>query len=79
MPVGPFGAGGVDWSFECVGHPAVNDTAIEITDWGGTTVVVGVPSPDARASDARSRISRKSIAASSGSRAVACGRSTTSR
>ena len=23
MPEGPFGAGGVNWSFECVGHPAL--------------------------------------------------------
>lgn len=50
MPRGPFGAGGVDWSFECVGHPKVLETAIDITDWGGTTVVVGVPGPDARVS-----------------------------
>jgi S-(hydroxymethyl)glutathione dehydrogenase/alcohol dehydrogenase len=50
MPRGPFAAGGVDWSFECVGHPKVLETAIDITDWGGTTVVVGVPGPDARVS-----------------------------
>ena len=35
--------GGVDWSFECVGHPAVLRTAIDVLDWGGTCVAVGVP------------------------------------
>ncbi|HEY2300470.1 MAG TPA: Zn-dependent alcohol dehydrogenase [Acidimicrobiales bacterium] len=42
---GVFGEGGVDWSFECVGHPAVLRTAIDILDWGGTCVAVGVPAP----------------------------------
>jgi S-(hydroxymethyl)glutathione dehydrogenase/alcohol dehydrogenase len=37
--------GGVDWSFECVGHPAVLRTAIDVLDWGGTCVAVGVPAP----------------------------------
>jgi len=42
---GLMSAGGVDWSFECVGHPAVLRTAIDILDWGGTCVAVGVPAP----------------------------------
>ncbi len=42
---GVFGEGGVDWSFECVGHPAALRTAIEILDWGGTCIAVGVPAP----------------------------------
>jgi Zn-dependent alcohol dehydrogenase len=42
---GPMKAGGVDWSFECVGHPAVLHTAIDVLDWGGTCVAVGVPAP----------------------------------
>jgi Zn-dependent alcohol dehydrogenase len=42
---GPMSAGGVDWSFECVGHPAVLRNALEILDWGGTCVAVGVPAP----------------------------------
>ena len=37
--------GGVDWSFECVGHPAVVSQAVMATDWGGTTVIIGVPPP----------------------------------
>ena len=41
---GPFGAGGVDWAFECTGNPAVLRAAIEILEWGGTAVAVGVPS-----------------------------------
>ena len=40
----PFGNGGVDWAFECVGHPGVLRTAFDVLDWGGTVVVVGVPS-----------------------------------
>jgi Zn-dependent alcohol dehydrogenase len=44
-PVGPFGQGGVDWSFECVGHPAVTAQAVDVLDWGGTCVQVGVPAP----------------------------------
>ena len=42
---GPFGAGGVDWTFECTGHPAVLRTAIDVLEWGGTAVAVGVPGP----------------------------------
>ncbi len=45
MPEGPFGAGGVNWSFECVGHPAVTAQAVQVLDWGGVCVQVGVPAP----------------------------------
>jgi S-(hydroxymethyl)glutathione dehydrogenase/alcohol dehydrogenase len=45
MPEGPFGAGGVNWSFECVGHPAVTSQAVQVLDWGGVCVQVGVPAP----------------------------------
>ncbi len=45
MVRGPFGAGGVDWSFECVGHPKVLEAAIEVLDWGGICVSVGQPAP----------------------------------
>jgi Zn-dependent alcohol dehydrogenase len=45
MPEGPFGAGGVNWSFECVGHPAVTSNAVQVLDWGGICVQVGVPAP----------------------------------
>ena len=40
-------AGGVDWAFECVGHPAVLHDAISVLDWGGNCVIVGVPAQDA--------------------------------
>jgi Zn-dependent alcohol dehydrogenase len=40
---GPFGAGGVDWAFECSGSPHALRAAIESLEWGGTAVVVGVP------------------------------------
>jgi S-(hydroxymethyl)glutathione dehydrogenase/alcohol dehydrogenase len=45
IPEGPFGAGGVNWSFECVGHPAVTAQAVQVLDWGGVCVQVGVPAP----------------------------------
>jgi S-(hydroxymethyl)glutathione dehydrogenase/alcohol dehydrogenase len=44
-PVGPFAAGGVDWSFECAGHPAVTASAVEVLDWGGCCVQVGQVKP----------------------------------
>lgn len=42
---GPFSAGGVDYSFECVGHPRLLEASLEMLDWGGTAVAVGVPAP----------------------------------
>jgi Zn-dependent alcohol dehydrogenase len=44
---GTMGSGGVDYAFDCVGHPAVLNSALEILDWGGTAVVIGVPAPTA--------------------------------
>ena len=44
---GTMGAGGVDYAFDCVGHPAVLNDALEMLDWGGTAVVIGVPAPTA--------------------------------
>ena len=34
---------GVDFAFECVGHPALIDQAIQTLDWGGSCVLLGVP------------------------------------
>ena len=34
---------GVDYSFECVGHPALIRQSIDLLDWGGTCVILGVP------------------------------------
>jgi S-(hydroxymethyl)glutathione dehydrogenase/alcohol dehydrogenase len=34
---------GVDYAFECVGHPALIRAAIELLDWGGSAVLLGVP------------------------------------
>lgn len=45
--VGSFGEGGVDYAFDCVGHPDILNTALEMLDWGGTAVAVGVPAPTA--------------------------------
>lgn len=41
---GPFGAGGVDWAFECTGNPSALRAALDVLEWGGTAVAVGVPS-----------------------------------
>jgi len=40
---GLFGSGGVDWAFDCVGLPATIRRAVDMLDWGGTCVVIGVP------------------------------------
>ena len=34
---------GFDYTFECVGHPALIRNAIDMLDWGGTCVMLGVP------------------------------------
>jgi Zn-dependent alcohol dehydrogenase len=35
--------GGIDYTFECVGHPALIRAAIDMLDWGGTCTILGVP------------------------------------
>ncbi|MGH9026079.1 MAG: alcohol dehydrogenase catalytic domain-containing protein [Acidimicrobiia bacterium] len=40
-------AGGVDYAFDCVGHPDVLNACLEMLDWGGTAVIIGVPAPSA--------------------------------
>jgi Zn-dependent alcohol dehydrogenase len=35
--------GGVDHAFECVGHPALIRHAIDLLDWGGQCILLGVP------------------------------------
>jgi S-(hydroxymethyl)glutathione dehydrogenase/alcohol dehydrogenase len=34
---------GVDWAFECVGHPALIRQAVDLLGWGGSVVLLGVP------------------------------------
>ncbi|MCU1351548.1 MAG: molecular chaperone GroES [Acidimicrobiales bacterium] len=34
---------GVDYAFECVGHPGLIRQAIDLLDWGGACVLLGVP------------------------------------
>ncbi len=34
---------GVDYAFECVGHVGLIRAAIDLLDWGGTAVMLGVP------------------------------------
>ncbi len=41
---------GVDYAFECVGHPALIRAAIEMLDWSGSAVLLGVPAATAEAS-----------------------------
>jgi Zn-dependent alcohol dehydrogenase len=41
---------GVDYAFECVGHVALIRAAIDLLDWGGTCVMLGVPAATAEAS-----------------------------
>jgi len=36
-------AGGVDWAFDCVGNAGIVGDAMEMLDWGGTVVILGVP------------------------------------
>jgi S-(hydroxymethyl)glutathione dehydrogenase/alcohol dehydrogenase len=42
---GPFNGGGLDWAFDCVGSPQVVADALEMLEWGGTVVILGVASP----------------------------------
>lgn len=41
---------GVDHAFECVGHPGLIRTAIDLLDWGGQCVLLGVPKMGTEAS-----------------------------
>lgn len=53
---------GVDFAFECVGHPDLVRLATELLDWGGSAVVIGVPAPGSEASfDIGSMYQDKSI------------------
>ena len=35
--------GGVNWAFDCVGHPAVLRNALDVLDWGGNAIALGIP------------------------------------
>ena len=41
---------GVDHAFECVGHPALIRNAVDLLDWGGQCVLLGVPKMGTEAS-----------------------------
>ena len=43
--VGPMNAGGADWVYDVVAHPSVTRSAVEMLDWGGNLVIIGVPAP----------------------------------
>ena len=38
--------GGADWVFDCVGHPSIVRDGLEMLDWGGNVVILGVPAPE---------------------------------
>jgi Zn-dependent alcohol dehydrogenase len=38
-----FPLGGATWAFDCVGHAAVLKNALDVLDWGGTAVAIGIP------------------------------------
>jgi S-(hydroxymethyl)glutathione dehydrogenase/alcohol dehydrogenase len=40
----------VDHAFECVGHPALIRHAIDLLDWGGQCILLGVPKMGTEAS-----------------------------
>ena len=37
--------GGADWVFDCVGNPRIVADGVEMLDWGGNVVILGVPGP----------------------------------
>jgi S-(hydroxymethyl)glutathione dehydrogenase/alcohol dehydrogenase len=46
-PLGAFAnAGGADWVFDCVGRPEIVRDGLEMLDWGGNVVILGVPPHD---------------------------------
>jgi len=49
-------AGGVDWAFDCVGNATILRNAVEMLDWGGNAVILGVPPPDAELTALFSRL-----------------------
>jgi Zn-dependent alcohol dehydrogenase len=49
-------AGGVNWAFDCVGHPAIIRDAVEMLDWGGNAVILGVPAPEVELSTLFARL-----------------------
>jgi Zn-dependent alcohol dehydrogenase len=53
---GPMNAGGVDWVFDVVAHPAVTANALEMLTWGGQVVIVGVPAPGTELTISYSRL-----------------------
>lgn len=58
MMRGPFNAGGVNWAFDCVAHPAVTRNALECLDWEGTVVVIGVAGQTAEFSGLYGRLTQ---------------------
>jgi Zn-dependent alcohol dehydrogenase len=49
-------AGGADWVFDCVGNASIVRNGVEMLDWGGNLVILGVPPPDAELSTLFARL-----------------------
>ena len=50
-PLGAFAnGGGANWVFDCVGGAGIVKDGLEMLDWGGNVVILGVPPPDAELS-----------------------------
>jgi len=55
-PPGFMNAGGVDWVFDCVGNAGIISNGMEMLDWGGNVVILGVPAPTAELTALFSRL-----------------------
>jgi S-(hydroxymethyl)glutathione dehydrogenase/alcohol dehydrogenase len=55
-PAGFANMGGVDWVFDCVGNAGIVRNGVEMLDWGGNLVILGVPPPDAELSTLFARL-----------------------
>jgi len=55
-PTGFANAGGADWVFDCVGNAGIVRNGVEMLDWGGNLVILGVPPPDAELSTLFARL-----------------------
>lgn len=56
LPAGVMNAGGLDWVFDCVGNASIVSTGLEMLDWGGGLVIIGVPKPGSELTASFSRL-----------------------
>ena len=53
---GIMNAGGLDWVFDCVGSTSIVEAGLEMLDWGGSVVIIGVPKPGSALTASFSRL-----------------------